>query len=248
MATGPQTTEVISTPILHEGNPERWLPPAPAEPLLSVLDIPPVREAERFLELMARARATSVPRTLPPRARPAIALTGKKGGGRVQKEQVLLPEPSPPVKEIAMILCSGDSANPFLLPLAANTVCGLFTPAEDRLLAMGIDHFGLDWAAVQQHYCCSKTVSQILVRQKNLCCVKRHKGWNEVRAAKTRALAPLSDREAAVVGKVLQRRGWNTYGQARCTRAPTRAPAGRTRLCARPLCASLPTAALALSR
>lgn len=114
-----------------------------------------------------------------------------------------------------MILCAGEFANPFLLPLAANTVCGLFTPAEDRLLALGIDQFGVDWHAVQCYFCCAKTVHQILVRQKNLCCVKRHKGWNEVRAAKERALAPLQATEASVIVKVLQGRAGYTVGQAR---------------------------------
>lgn len=91
--------DTATTPILHEGHPEQWRPPLPAERLKSILDIHPIRELDRFLEAMARNKAGSVPRALPPRARPAIAQTGKKGGGRVQKEQVLLPEPSQPVKE-----------------------------------------------------------------------------------------------------------------------------------------------------
>lgn len=44
-----------------------------------------------------------------------------------------------------------------------------FTPAEDRLLTLGIKRFGIySWDAVQARFLPAKTVNQIFARYKNL--------------------------------------------------------------------------------
>eukprot|EP00850_Spirogloea_muscicola_P023576 SM000369S13622 [mRNA] locus=s369:74256:79440:+ [translate_table: standard] len=73
----------------------------------------------------------------------------------------------------------------------------LFTEAEDRLLALGMEVYNSDWSAVQRRFLPPKTVNQIFNRQKN-CCSSRAPD-NVIKAVRQRKNAPLTDQEVELV-------------------------------------------------
>eukprot|EP00850_Spirogloea_muscicola_P023823 SM000391S15188 [mRNA] locus=s391:2:5150:- [translate_table: standard] len=76
----------------------------------------------------------------------------------------------------------------------------LFTEAEDRLLALGMEVYNSDWSAIQRRFLPPKTVNQIFNRQKN-CCSSRAPD-NVIKAVRQRKNAPLTDQEVELVEAV----------------------------------------------
>eukprot|EP00850_Spirogloea_muscicola_P013023 SM000086S23075 [mRNA] locus=s86:523702:529279:- [translate_table: standard] len=103
----------------------------------------------------------------------------------------------------------------------------LFTEAEDRLLALGMEVYNSDWSAIQRRFLPPKTVNQIFNRQKN-CCSSRAPD-NVIKAVRQRKNAPLTDQEVELVEAALREKttDWNAICQLKL---PHRDPATLPRL------------------
>eukprot|EP00898_Chlorokybus_atmophyticus_P006924 jgi/Chlat1/7232/Chrsp57S06763 len=205
-----------TTPASTQACPGTWSPHINGSGhAVSVLDVAPLRIAAEFLaematELPSLASSSSefvnrVPLfELAPKER-VKSMAPKDGAARTvtrpSTEPVMVPQ------RIATAMRRfQDLFNPLLLPIRPAkkdfVKRMLFTPAEDRLLALGIERFGADWRKIAQHFFPSKTEHQVAARQKNLCSSRA--GDNVVRAAKLKNMSPLTPEELSVVEQRLQ--------------------------------------------